>query len=149
MITAKILQGKQVYLRQIELSDCTDNYVRWLNDKEVNSFLETKWNRQDLKSITEFVESQRKNSHSILFAIILRESDRHIGNIKIGPVSAHYSHADISYFIGEKNYWKRGIATEAVSLICDFAFHELKLHKVEAGTYDCALGSRKGAGFHK
>lgn len=42
--------------------------------------------------------------------------------------------------------------TEAVKLIVDFAFHELKLHRIEAGVMPRNLGSMRvleKAGFHK
>lgn len=139
MITEKVLYGKQIFLRQIELTDCNDNYVRWLNDSEVNQYLETKWYEQNIVTIKEFVESLRNSSHSVLFAIICKE--KHIGNIKIGPIHPRYNHADISYFIGEKEYWHRGIATEAIELICDYGFKDLNLNRIEAGAYECAIGS--------
>lgn len=145
MITEKILRGgvDTVTLRQAELTDCTERYVQWLNDPEVNRFLETRWEKQDLESITDFVRGQRENHHSILFAITLTDSGRHIGNIKIGPVHPHYFHADISYFIGEKDLWGKGCATEAIGLVCRFGFEELGLHRIEAGTYEEAVGSQK------
>lgn len=141
MITDAVLTGKQIHLRQIALEDCTEEYVGWLNDSEVNQYLETKWSEQNMESIRFFVESQRENNHSILFAILENETERHIGNIKIGPVHPHYKHADISYFIGEKDYWHKGIATEAIKLVSGFGFNELHLHRIEAGAYDCAVGS--------
>lgn len=141
MITNKQLHGHQIYLRQIELTDCNDTYVKWLNDPDVNQYLETKWSEQNIDSVCSFVKSQRENMHSILFAIITNVENRHIGNIKIGPIHPHYNHADISYFIGEKEYYHKGIATEAIKLVCKFGFNELNLHRIEAGAYDCAVGS--------
>lgn len=79
-------------------------------------------------------KSQRENNHSFLFKIICNNSNCHIGNIKIGPINPHHNYADISYFIGEKSLWGKGIATEAIQLILKYAFEELKLHKVTAGT---------------
>ena len=143
MIIQKQLVGDKILLRQIELSDCNNSYVNWLNDPDVNQYLETKWSDQNLESIKAFVESQRNNNHSVLLAIVLKENNIHIGNIKIGPIHPHYSHADISYFIGEKRYWHRGIATEAIELICRFGFEDLHLHRIEAGAYECAIGSWK------
>ncbi len=143
MVTKSILIGNLVYLRQIEIADCNESYCKWLNDSEVNQFLETKWSDQDLDSIKSFVMLQRESNHSFLFAIVLKENNQHIGNIKIGPINPHYSHADISYFIGEKDCWHKGIATEAINLICEFGFKELNLHRIEAGAYDCAIGSWK------
>lgn len=143
MITTKKCIGKNIILRQIELNDCTDIYVNWLNDPQVNQYLEVRWNIQNLNSIRDFVHGQRNNDHSILFAITDKQDLRHIGNIKIGPVNWHYLYADVSYFIGDKNCWNHGIATEAINLTCKFGFEELKLRKIEAGTYADAVGSWK------
>ena len=143
MRTSEVLSGNQIYLRQISLDDCNENYVAWLNDADVNQYLETKWSEQNIGTIKSFVETQIENDHSVLFAIISKENDKHIGNIKIGPVHPHYRHADISYFIGDKAYWHKGIATEAIKLVCKYGFEKLSLHRIEAGAYDCAIGSWK------
>lgn len=144
MITEKVLCRKEygrIRLRQSEMSDCTPVYVGWLNDPEVNRYLETRWSRQSLESIQDFVYLQRENSHSILFAIEEAEGNRHIGNIKIGPIDWNNLCADISYFIGEKDCWNRGIATEAIALVCRYGFEELGLRRIEAGAYAGAAGS--------
>lgn len=143
MLAGKNLEGRQVILRQIEEGDCTPAYIKWLNDPEVNQYLETRWVGQDEGSIKEFIRSQRSNAHSILFAICLAEGMGHIGNIKIGPINKHHGYGAISYFIGEKSLWGKGIASEAVGLVCNFAFTELGLRRVEAGAYASAVGSWK------
>lgn len=143
MITNQILKGKKIILRQIELSDCTEDYVKWMNDEMVNQYLETRWSDQTMETIELFVIEQRKNDHSVLFVMIDKDTQRHIGNIKIGPINKHYRYADISYFIGDRSYWNRGIATEAIFLICKFGFESLSLHRIEAGVYAEAEGSWK------
>jgi RimJ/RimL family protein N-acetyltransferase len=45
--------------------------------------------------------------------------------------------------IGEKNSWGKGYATEAISLLADFAFSKLNLHKLIAGCYEQNQGSLK------
>ena len=143
MITEAILDGGSFFLRQIELSDCTCNYVNWLNNPIINQCLETRWKKQSLNSIREFVNDQRNNDHSILFAIVIKKDRQHIGNIKLGPINRFHNHADISYFIGEESYWNRGIATKAINLVAEYAFYNLDIHKVEAGCYSSAIGSQK------
>lgn len=143
MITERVISGEKIYLRQIALDDCNDTYVNWLNDPEVNQYLETRFCVQTLDKIYEFVESQRNNNHSVLFAIISQDNNKHIGNIKIGPINTYHNRADISYFIGEKSLWGGGIATEAIGLICEYGFKVLNLHRIEAGAYELAIGSRK------
>lgn len=147
--TLESSSGK-VRLRTIELSDCTQEYLGWLQDPQVNRFLETRWEKQSIPKIRAFVEDVRKSNHSCLFAILALPQAKHIGNIKIGPIHPHYSHADISYFIGDPSSWGKGYATEAISLITEWAFSELGLHKVQAGAFDENIGSIRAlqkAGF--
>lgn len=143
MITKNLYRGGVIYLRSLNLQDCTERYVEWLNDPEINRYLETRWYEQNLSSVSDFINSQMENNHSYLFAIIKNDTNQHIGNIKIGPVNPYHHHADISYFIGEKALWGKGIATEAVKLVCDFGFNKLNLHRIEAGAYSSAISSWK------
>lgn len=141
MVTSNVLIGGVCSLRQIELDDCTEEYVGWLNDPRVNKFLETRWETQDINSIREFVRSQIDNDTSYLFAIVSGKEEKHIGNIKIGPVNKRHKHADISYFVGDVSFWRRGIATEAIGLVCGFGFNSLNLNRIEAGAYAAAEAS--------
>lgn len=143
MVTDKILKNKEsfVYLKSLKAGDCSDEYVSWLNDPKVNQHLESKWSRHTLQSTVEFVENMERSPDHYLFGIFLKENHRHIGNIKIGPISSHYHHAYIGYMIGDVNYWGKGIATEVIGLVCKFSFDELQLHRVKAGAYATAVGS--------
>lgn len=150
MIYDGVIQGEKVFLRNVELSDCTDRYLNWLNDIRVNRYLETRWHKQSIEGIKQFVESIRTSDHSYLFAIIESQNNKHIGNIKIGPINPQYSYADVSYFIGEVEYWGKGIATEAIALVTNFGFTFLNLNRIQAGAFGKNYGSIKAlqkAGF--
>jgi [ribosomal protein S5]-alanine N-acetyltransferase len=140
----EILKGNGISLRLCELSDCSENYVSWLADPEVNRYLETRWSAQTIDSIRVFVGSMIESPHSYLFAILLdgdSPSGKHVGNIKVGPVIPHHDFADVSYFIGDRNAWGRGLATEAVRVATRFGFERLKLHRLQAGLYETNVGS--------
>jgi len=139
MITNEIFRRNDVLLRSVTIDDCTETYLSWLNDATVNKYLETRWSIQSIESIKDFVKSIRESDHSYLFAIIVDR--KHIGNIKIGPIHPHYRYADISFFIGEKGYWGRGITTDAISLITDFGFKVLNLNRIQAGAFADNIGS--------
>ncbi len=49
---------------------------------------------------------------------------------------------EMGYWIGEP-YWGKGIATEAVRLITEYAFNELNLNRVFAGVFEFNQGSIK------
>ena len=48
----------------------------------------------------------------------IKTTDKHIGNIKLGPINWIHRYGDISLLIGDKDYWGKGIATEAIRA-CD------------------------------
>ena len=49
----------------------------------------------------------------------------------------------MSYFIGDKNFLNKGIATEAISKIIKIAKSKYKLSKLIAGTYSNNIASQK------
>lgn len=66
------------------------------------------------------------------FGIYDHESNELIGHIALYAIKRMpYSSGFIGYSIDER-YAGRGITTEAVSLVLQFAFHSLRLHRVEA-----------------
>jgi ribosomal-protein-alanine N-acetyltransferase len=145
-----VFTGRLVSLRPISLDDCTERYVSWLRDPEVNQYLETRWVEQSLESVRAFVIATGRDPASHLMAITDAESDRHIGNIKIGPIRSHHNDADLSYFIGDRDYWGRGCATEAIQLAVRLGFERLGLHRLQAGIYATNAGSGRAlekAGF--
>ena len=83
------------------------------------------------------------DKNNYLFAIIENCSNQHIGNIKLGPINFIHSYADISYFIGQKDCWGNGYASEAIRLLTNFGFKKLNLHKIRAGVYASNVASQK------
>lgn len=138
-----IYTGTKISLRQIERSDVTAQYLQWLTDPSVNQFLETRWDPQTMESIRDFVDRMVSSPDNRLLAIIENYTSQHIGNLKIGPINRHHNYADLSYFIGAKEYWNNGFATEAIKAAIAYAFDELGLYSLRAGVYADNLGSRK------
>ena len=136
-------EGKAVRLRLVTLDDCGERYVAWLADPEVNRYLETRFMTQTIEMVRGFVSDMLASPINYLFAIVDRASEQHIGNVKIGPVNTHHAYADVSYFLGERASWGRGLGTDACCAATRFAFERLGLHRVQAGFYETNLGSQK------
>jgi len=132
-----------IYLQSINEQDVSEEYVQWLNDPQVNQYLETRFYPQDLQSVTAFITQMIKNANEHLFTIRLKSTDKHIGNIKVGAINNHHNIADISLFIGDKSSWGKGIAKQAIQLISRYSFTELKLRKLCAGAYKPNVASTK------
>ena len=136
-------------LRKLSVEDASAEYLSWLNDYEVVKFTESRHMIHTMESLKDFI-LHVNNNYDYFFAIIDIQSGKHIGNIKISNIHPIYKYADIGLIIGEKDFWGKGIATEAIQLCVDFAFKQLKLHRLYAGIYDVNVGSVKAferAGF--
>lgn len=150
ILPADRFAGDRVTLRLVTLADCTDRYVSWLEDPEVNRYLETRWSTQDLSSVRSFVGAMVTSEDSYLMAIVENAGGEHVGNIKVGPIHPRHAFADVSYFIGERRFWGKGLATDAIRLAARVGFERLGLHRIQAGLYEGNVGSGKAlekAGF--
>ena len=137
------MNHSQIKIIRLTFSNASEDYVNWLNDPAINQYLESRHVEHDLASVKLFVEAMRRDNKNFLFGIFCKKTSKHIGNIKLGPIDYRYKRSDIGLIIGDKNYWGKGIATEAIALITDFATDELGLHKLEAGCYVSNIGSLK------
>ena len=137
------LESKRLHFRPLVQSDCNQTYLNWLEDVNINQYLETRWSKQSIEAIWQFVDSVNESQHSFLFAIIHKKTDKHIGNIKLGPINPHHQYADISYFIGDREAWGQGFATEAIKTVTDFGLTQLGLELIQAGVYSGNVGSAK------
>lgn len=144
------LESARLYLREVRPSDVNEAYYRWMNDPEVTHYLESRFYPNSMEGLREYVIAKLGDRNNVFLAIVLKDADRHIGNIKLGPIDWIHRVADIGLIIGEKDCWGRGYATEAIRLISKYAFEQLNLHKLTAGCYSSNQGSAKAfqkAGF--
>jgi RimJ/RimL family protein N-acetyltransferase len=129
------LQGNQIYLRLLELSDADGNYPNWLNDPDVcryNSHGEALYTREMAKA---YITSISNNPSIQVFAICEIQNNQHIGNISLQQISAKNRSAEFAILIGEPSVYGKGIGYEAGKLVLNHAFNTLKLHRIYCGTH--------------
>ena len=140
-IKKKIL-GKNIYLRSLSIKDITLTYLNWLQDKDINYYLETRHEEQTISKIKKFVRSCNHSNDIYLFGIFTN-TNIHIGNIKLGPIKARHSLAAISLFIGNKEFWGQSNGTESIRILVNYSFKELGLNKLIASMYANNTNSTK------
>ena len=151
MLLEKHLDTPRLTLKNLKEEDVQANYLKWLVDPEVNRFLEVRFEKnQSLEKIRSFVKSINESRNDLLLGLFEKKGGCHIGNIRLGPFVKEHARSPIGYLIGEKLYWRKGYATEAIQRVVRYGFESLGLEKVTAGCYENNLGSSKAlekAGF--
>ena len=138
-----LIETKRLVLRQLTVSDVNDQYLSWMNNPRIYQFLESKQGNQTISELRNFVSSTLEDSDTVFLAIIHREHNTHIGNIKLGPINTRHRNAALGFIIGEIDYWGKGYATEAISAICTFAAANFSLDQIYASCYSNNIGSKK------
>ena len=136
------IRDNRVYLRKVSVEDINNRYIEWLNDKETNQFMETRFEKQTYEAAIEYWRNMHKDLRCHWFAICDTETKTHIGNIKLGPINKVHKSGDISLFIGEKRFRGKGYASSALMKMIDFSFSELGLRKLNAGLYATNIKSK-------
>ncbi len=143
-----ILHSDRLELRPLNLSFCTQKYVDWMNDPEVYKYLETRGDYTIEKLRDYLADAEEKN---ILFwGIVIRESDKHIGNIKIDPINHIHGLGEYGIMMGEKSEWGKGYAFEASRLVIDYCCETLNIRKLNLGVVEenvSAVNLYKKLGF--
>ncbi len=135
MALGPALEGARVALRPVTAADVGPLYLGWLNDPEINRFLESRHRESSEESVRAFVDRITARDGDYLFAIRLAQDGRHIGNVRLGPIRAEHRLAELSLYIGDRAAWGQGYGGETVALVTRFAFEALRLNKTMGRCY--------------
>jgi len=125
------ITGEKIYLRRLSSEDATEKYCGWINDPEVNRYLETK--KIDILCLKDYINEKNFRSDCLLLGIFSKRGDCHIGNVKFEPIDFKRKETTMGLLIGDKEYWNQGIGTEAATLVVNYAFDALGLEKISLG----------------
>ena len=127
----KLIESQHLYLRELTLDDATAEYCSWLNNPQVNKYLETR--KATVEYLRQYIQQQIDDPNSRFFGVFTQENNLHIGNVKLEPIDWPNKRAIFGILIGNKNYWGQGVGTEATRLTVDYAFTVLGLETIELG----------------
>lgn len=140
-----VVEGRTLHLRHPEMAD----FEAWAHLREQSSeFLrpwEPIWPRDDLTRPAFRARLRRYGAETNAgtgypFFICRNEDDALLGGITLGNIRRGVAqNGQIGYWIGER-FAGRGYMSEAVALVCEYAFGRAGLHRLEAA---CIPGNTK------
>ena len=68
-----VIEGRTIVLMPITGNEVNEKYLSWLNDPELNQFLEIRYRRQTIADIYDYINGLRLSEGCEIFAIFLRK----------------------------------------------------------------------------
>ncbi|MED1797459.1 GNAT family N-acetyltransferase [Brevibacillus porteri] len=125
-----LFQSEKIYLRKMTGED-VDVYHTWRNDVEVMRTTSPSMDVYTWDDTSGFVNQvilQASSSKS--YMIVDSHTNRPIGITSLIQIDLKNRNAECIIDIGEKEFWGKGYAREALKLLLDYAFLEMNLHRV-------------------
>jgi ribosomal-protein-alanine N-acetyltransferase len=126
-----VLNSKKLRCVPMSLEFANEVYLSWLNDAEVNRYLEVP-KENKLSELIAYVQSAM-DAKICFWAIVKKEDNKHIGNIKIDPINYKHGFGEYGILMGDKSEWGKGYAKEASQAVIDYCFDVLQLRKINLG----------------
>lgn len=135
-----------VEIRPLKIEDAYTS-VKWRNDPEVFKYTGNIYDHEiAIESELEWIKRVISNPLDYRCAIIA--DNMYVGNIYLTDIQNGIANYHI--FIGEKDYWGKGIAKKASRLIIDYGFNTLGLNQINLSVRKAnksALNLYKSLGF--
>ena len=126
------IKGERLTLRQMHPIDAEDMYS-YAQREDVTEYL--LWSPHQSLSYTrdylKYIQGRYALGDFYDWAIIDRESRRMIGTCGFTRINVENRSGEIGYVLNPE-FWGRGYAIEAASLVLEFGFEKLGLHRIEA-----------------
>ena len=135
-------------LRKLRPIEDKESIVENINDKDVLKTLPMTfpYTDADYEKLVKIFEDEKNEIEKSSVQFIIDVNGKAVGCVslswKLRECSKHK--ASLGYWLGKK-YWGQGIMTEAVKILCDYAFNELGKLKLYIDVLEDNIGSRKVA----
>lgn len=106
-------------------------YHKWRNDLEVMQTTSLNLDTYQIEETKDFVQHVILGSNSSKsYLILLKDTGKPIGIMSLIQIDSKNRNAECIIDIGEKAYWGKGYGSEAMTMLLDYAFRELNLHRL-------------------
>jgi ribosomal-protein-alanine N-acetyltransferase len=130
-------------LREQTIEDAVD-FLEYYSDPEVNKYI--------VSFIPKTVEEARTEirywinvfnyNDGLYFAIARKSDNKMIGSVGVSGINRNHNRVEASYDLA-KEYWGKGIMTQALRAVLKYAFEELKFNRIEANAMPENISSKR------
>jgi [ribosomal protein S5]-alanine N-acetyltransferase len=133
------IETERLILRKITLDDAEDMYL-YASNEEVTRYVT--WNtHSSLSDTIEFINTFL-TQYDAPWGIELKENGKFIGTVHFVWWQPEHNSAEIGYVLS-KEYWGKGLITEAAMAIISFGFESMNLVRIQARCFLENKGSER------
>ena len=125
-----LIKTERILIRRLALSDVNKRYLSWFSDVETTKFIESK--ALTMSDLKDYVSSKINSRNTLFLAVVARDKNIHIGNIKFEPIDYEKKWAVLGIMIGDSGYHGKGYGREIVIASAQYLF-ENGIEKVTLG----------------
>jgi len=122
-----IIQGEKVKLRPLTQEDL-EQVVSWSQDPTVLKYMDGDY-PTNMAEATQWLQQSNADRHSKRWGIFTNNNQL-IGDVELDRITWRSREAELRICIGEKSFWNQGYGTDSVQTIVQYAFEEMKLHRI-------------------
>jgi RimJ/RimL family protein N-acetyltransferase len=145
-----ISQGEKIYLKRGLTEENYPLLLKWLTDVEIIGHLYYAKRMIDFKTVGDIKNFLAEEKDEKFWEIYIKD-DKLIGYASLCSFQGK-EQCEFNIFILDKNYWGKGMGSEATKLMLDFAFNKLGMKKVVLETsehHQSAIKLYEKTGFKK
>lgn len=127
------------------------SFYKWINDEEVIKYSLSYFSRiKTIEEIDKWFIEMLNEKNSLNLGIYLKNSCELIGYAGISKISETNKSGEYFIFIGDKNYWGKGIGSDVTNKVIEIGFKNLDLNRIMLTVSEQNIGGLKAykrAGF--
>lgn len=127
----KIIISKNIFLRDLRISDINHNYFSWFEDNSIKNIIK-KNSYRNIEDLKKYFRNQILNK-VIFLGIFVKKSKKnflHIGNIKFENINYKKNYATLGILIGKKEFRNIGIGQEIITKACNWIYNKKNIYLV-------------------
>lgn len=132
------------YILREEVLEDAEDFFSYYADPEVSKYVisDIPETLEEAKYELKYWMNVFKNNDGIYFAIARKDNNKLIGTIGLSGVNRMHNRIELSYDLA-KEYWNKGIITQAIKAVTWYGFEKMKINRIEAYSLEENIASRK------
>ena len=123
------LQSERLKLRPLKKSD-SDLLYQWIKDRDLLIYNASYYPVSESDHQLWLEKMMTKRSDLVIFVIELLDKQKAIGSCQLFNINWVHRNAELQIRIGDTEYLGKGYGSEAVSMLAQFGFNDLNLHRI-------------------